>query len=155
MVSRDRKVNNFGSSVFLLIIIRSDLLVEIRWSICMSKSHSSLCVLFSRTGTGLCIKHLLLWSNFNFLHMWITLPNQSCLLLYSCANLLHLLIMWLIVSSLPPHSLHLLFYYDLSNLALIWLVLMALSCALWRFPFLSQVQVFWCEMVFISRLNRP
>ena len=39
------------------------------------------------------------------------------------------LIMWLIVSSLSPHNLHLLFCCVLSILALIWLVLMALSCA--------------------------
>ena len=66
---------------FLLIIIRSGLLSEIRWSVCMSKSHRSLCVLFSRTGDGLCIYHLLVWSNLNFLHIspWITLPTQSCL----------------------------------------------------------------------------
>ena len=79
---------------FLLIIIRSGLLVEIRWSVCMSKSHRSLCVLFSRTGAGLCVYHLFVWSNSNFLHIsqWITLPTQSCLVLYSfCANLLHLI----------------------------------------------------------------
>ena len=60
---------------------------------------------FSRTGAGLCIYHLLAWSNLNFFHIsqWITLPIQSCLVLYSfCANLLHSLIMWLIVSSLSP-----------------------------------------------------
>ncbi len=42
-------------------------------------------------------------------------------------------------------------------------VLMALSCStirknsvsLLRFPFLSQVQVFWYEMLFITRLKRP
>ena len=116
----------------LLIIIRSGLLAEIRWSICMSKSHRNLCVSFSRTGAGLCVCHLLAWSNLNFLHisMWITLPTQSCLALYSlCANLLHSLIMWLMVSSLSPHSLHLLFCCVLSILALIWLVLMALFCA--------------------------
>ena len=86
---------------FLLIIIRSGLLAKIRWSICMSKSHRSLCVSFSRTGAGLCIYHLLAWSNLNFLYIsqWITLPTQLCLALYSfCANLLHLLIMWLMVS---------------------------------------------------------
>ena len=38
---------------FLLIIIRSGLLAEIRWSVCMSKSHWSLCVSFSRTGAGM------------------------------------------------------------------------------------------------------
>ena len=37
------------------IIIRSGLLVEIRWSVCMSKSHRIFCVSFSRTGAELCI----------------------------------------------------------------------------------------------------
>ena len=65
----------------LLIIIRSGLLTEIRWSVCMFKSHRSLCVSFSRTGAGLCIYHLIVWSNLNFLHIsqWITWPTQSCL----------------------------------------------------------------------------
>ena len=92
------------------------------------------------------------------------MPTQSCLDLYSFgANLLHPLIMWLIVSSLSPHSLHLLFCCVLCILALIWLVLMALSCAairrdsisLLRFSLLCQVQAFWCEMLFIRRLKRP
>ena len=39
----------------LLIIMRSGLLVGIRWSVCMLKSHRSLCESFSRTGAGLCI----------------------------------------------------------------------------------------------------
>ena len=117
----------------------------------MSKSRRSLCSLFSRTGAGLYIYHLLVWSNFNFLHIsqWITLPTQSCLYLYSfCSNLLHSLIMWLMVSFLSPQSQHLLFCYVLSILALIWLVLTALLCAairrdsvsLLKFPFLSHVQ---------------
>ena len=42
-------------ALFLLIIIKSDLLAEIRWSECMSKSPRSLCVSFSRTGAGQCI----------------------------------------------------------------------------------------------------
>ena len=148
------------------IIIRSGLLVEIRWSVCMSKSHWSLYVWFSRTAAGLCIYHLFVWSNWNFLHIsqWITLPTQSCLVLYSFyANLLHSLIMWLMVSYLSPQSLHLLFCCVLSILALIWLVLTALFCAavrrdsvsLLQFPFLSHVQVLSCEMLFISRLKRP
>ena len=132
----------------------------------MLKSHRSLCKSFSRTGAGLCIYHLFVWSNWNFLHisLWITLPTKLCLALYSfCANLLHSLIMWLIVSSLSAHGLHLLFCCVLSILALIWFVLMALSCAairrdsvsLLRFPFLRQVKVFWCEKLFIRRLKRP
>ena len=69
VVSRDSKVDNFASSLFfLLIIIRSGLLAEIRGFGCMSKSHRSLCVSFSRTGAELCIYHLLVWSNLNFLH---------------------------------------------------------------------------------------
>ena len=147
-----------------MIIIRSGLLAEIRWSVCTSKSHRSLCVSFSRTGAGLCIYHLLVWSNLNFLHIsqWITLRTQTCLVLYSfCANLLHSL-MWLMVSSLSPHNRHLLFCCVLSILVLIWLVLVGFFSAstrrdsvyLLRFPFLSQVQVFWCELLFISRLKR-
>ena len=67
--------------LFFLIIIRFGHLAEIRWSVCMSKSHRSLCVLFSWTGAGLCIYHLFVWSNWNFLYIsqWITLPTQSCL----------------------------------------------------------------------------
>ena len=100
----------------------------------MLKSHMSLCVSFSRTDVGLCIYHLVVRSNFNFLHnsQWITLPTQSCLVLYPfCANLLRSLITWLIVSSLSPHNLHLLFCFVLCILALICLVLMALFCATW------------------------
>ena len=150
---------------FLLIIIRFGLRAEIRWSVCISKSHRSLCVSFSRTGAGLCIYHLLAWSDLNFLHIsqWITLPTQLCLALYSfCVNLLHSLIMWLMVSSLSPHSLHLLFCCVLSILALIWLVLMTLFCvavrkdsvSLLNFPFLNPFQVLSCEMLFISRWKR-
>ena len=51
---------------FLLIIIKSGLLAGIRWSVCILKSHRSLCESFSRTGAGLCLYHLLTWSNLNF-----------------------------------------------------------------------------------------
>ena len=93
---------------WLLIIIRSGLLAEIRWSVFTSKSHRSLYVLFSRIAAGFCIYHLLVWSNLNFLH--ISLPTQSCQVLYAfCANLQYSLIMWLMVSFLFPHNRHLLF----------------------------------------------
>ena len=69
VVSRDRKVNNWANVLFLLIITRTGLLAEIRGSVCISKSHRSLCVSFSRTGAGLCIYHLLTWSNVNFLNI--------------------------------------------------------------------------------------
>ncbi len=66
------------------MLIFSSLLTEIRWSVCMSKSHRSLCVSFSRTDADLCMYHLLIWSNLNFLHIsqWIALPIQSCLVSY-------------------------------------------------------------------------
>ena len=54
---------------FLLIIIKSGLLAGITLSVCMLKSYRSLCVAFSRTDAGLCIYHLLVWSNLNFLHI--------------------------------------------------------------------------------------
>ena len=70
---------------FFFIIIRSGYLTEIRWSACMSKPLRSLCVSFSWTDSGLCICHLFVWSNFNFLHnsQWIHLPTQSYLVLYT------------------------------------------------------------------------
>ena len=135
-------------------------------SVCISKSQRSLCVSFSRTDSGLCIYHLFVWSNLNFLHnsRWINLPTQLRLVLYFfCANLLHSLTIWVIVSSLLPNDLHLLFYYVLSILALIWLVLMVLiwgairrdSFSLVRFPFLRHVHVFLREMSLVSPLKRP
>ena len=62
------------SFFLLLTIMRSGLLAGIRWSVCMLKSHRSLCESVSRTGAGLCIYHLFVWSNWNFLHIyqWIT-----------------------------------------------------------------------------------
>ena len=89
--------------VIFFLLIKSGSLAEIRGSVCISKSHRSLYASFSKTDSGLCIYHSFVWSNFNFLHnsQWITFPTESCLVLYSfCANLLHSLIMWLVVSSL-------------------------------------------------------
>ena len=109
---------------FLLIIIKSGLLTGIKWSVCMLKSHWSLYVVFSRTGAGLCIYHLLVWSNLSYLHIshWITLLTQSCLALYSlCANLLHSLIIWLMVSLLSLLLLLLLYFCTYFKLPL-WIV---------------------------------
>ena len=164
MVSRDSKVDHFASSLFLLIIVKSSLLARIRWSVGMLKSHRNLWEAFSRTGAGLCIYLLLVEILISYTFPSESSSTQLCLALYSlCANLLHSLIIWLMVSSPSPHSLHLLFCWVLSILALIWLVLRALSCAairgdyvsLLKFPFLSHVQVLCCEILFISRLNSP
>ena len=44
---------------FFFFVVVSGLLTGIRWSVCMSKSHMSLCESFSRTGAGLSTYHLL------------------------------------------------------------------------------------------------
>ena len=66
VISRDRKVFNLVNSLsfsffFILLIYNnkkreftSGLLVEIKWSVSMLKSHRSLCVLFSQTGARFC-----------------------------------------------------------------------------------------------------
>ena len=120
---------------FFLINSRSALLARMKWSVYISKSQRIVCVSFSRMDSGFCRYHLVVWSNFNFLHdsQWIAFPTLSCLVLYSlCACLLHSFIMWLIVSSLSPHILHWRFCYVLSIVALIWLVLRTLFCAVIR-----------------------
>ena len=155
----------FSLFFLLLIITRFGLLVEIRWSICISKSQR-VCVSPSPGQILGCAYYFFAWSNFAFLHnsQWITLPTPSCQVLYSfCDNLLHSLIMWLIVSSLSLHNLYLLFCCVLSILALIWLVFVALFCVdIWkdsvfleRYLFLSHVHVFSCEMSLVCRLKRP
>ena len=151
----------------VLFFCWTGLLAEIRGSVsCPFKSHRSLPVSFSRTDAGLCIYHLFVYLNFNFLHnsKWIPIPTQWCLVLtFFSANLLHLLIMRLMVSFLSPHSLHFLFCSVLFILTSVWLVLMALCCAairrysvsLIKSPFLSHFQIFSCGMLFISRLKGP
>ena len=146
--------------------MRSGLLAGIKWSVCMLKSHRSLCESFSRTGAGLCIYHLLVCSNWNFLHIsqWIPLPTQSCLALYSfCANLLfRLLCDW---SFRLCHRIAYIYCFVASyqfSLGYDWFLWHWSRAAirrdyvsLLRFPFLSQVQVFWCEMLLIRLLKRP
>ena len=82
VISQDSKVYNAANSLFLLIIIRSSRLAEMRWSGCISKSQMSLCVSFSRTDVALRKYHLFVWSNLYYSRnsQWITLPTQSRLL---------------------------------------------------------------------------
>ena len=76
--------NSLFDTSFFLNITRSGRLAEIKWSVCISKSQRTLCVLFSRTDSGLCIYHLFIWPNLNFLHnsQLITLSTLSCLVRY-------------------------------------------------------------------------
>ena len=97
----DSKFYNSGSSVFLCSWLLLGLVIWPRFGdpfVCISKSLRSLCNSFSSSGFGLCIYHL---QN----SQWITLPSQSCQVFYSfCANLLHSLILWLIVSFQSLHK---------------------------------------------------
>ena len=58
---------------------------RLRDLIVSQNSREILCISFSRTNSGLCIYHLFVWSNFNFLHnsLWIIFTTLSCLVLYS------------------------------------------------------------------------
>ena len=61
--------------------------------------------------SGLCIHHLIVWSNLSILHnsQLITFHAQSSIVLYSfCSSLLYLLMMWLTISSVFPHYYYLL-----------------------------------------------
>ena len=119
MVRRDSNVHNPASSLFFVEYHKvwsagRDLVI-----LCISKSQRSLCLSFSRTDSGLCIYHLFVWSNWNFLHIpqWITLVTQSCLVLYSfCANFLYSLIIDRVVSfTIDPTSavlLHLIYSHS-------------------------------------------
>ena len=101
---------------------RKGCLADMSWSVYISKSQRRLCVSFSRTDSGLCIYYLFVWSNFSFLHnsQWITLPTQSCQVLFPfCTSLLHSVIMWLIISSLSPYNQHIRFCCIISILVLI------------------------------------
>ena len=71
VVNQNGKVRYSADSRFLLIIRRSGILPEIRWSVFNSKSQRIVCFSFSRMDSGLCIYHL------------DTLPTHSSLVLYS------------------------------------------------------------------------
>ena len=114
VVSWNGKIHNSVGSLFLLNTTCSGRLVEIEWSVCISKFQRILCVSFST----LCIYHLIVWSNLNFLHnsQLITFPTQSCLVLYSlCVNLLHSLISFRLSHNIIYFS-----YFVASCLFLLW-----------------------------------
>ena len=82
-------------------------------------------------------------------------PVVSSLISF-CANLLHSLIMWSVVSSLSLHNLYLLFCCVLSILDLIWLIVIAMFCdsvSLVRFTFFRHVHVFSCEILLKTSLK--
>ena len=107
---------------FLLTIIRCSRLAEIKWSVYIAISQKNLCTSFPITYFWLFIYHLFVWSNLTFLHnsQLIPLLTQWCIFLYSFGvNMQNSLIMWLIVSFVSLHNLHLIFCLSLSIIALI------------------------------------
>ena len=126
----------------MLINTRSDFFVGVRWSVCISKLPRILFSKWTRTDSGLCRHHLLGRPNFNLLHnsQWITFPIQSYLfMLFFCASLQHSLLIWLTISSMSPHNLHLLFFCVLSTFALL-LSLFLLTSAVPDISTLTQEQ---------------
>ena len=81
---------------------------------------------------------------------WISFPTQTCLVLYYFySSLLHSLIMWLIVSSLLSHNLHLLFcqalifaLLELVFMVLFWVTNKRDSVPFLKFSFFYHLQVF-------------
>ena len=145
MISRDSKLHNFASSLFLLIIIGSGLLAVTKWSVCMSKSRKSLCIL--QTDAGLYVYRWFVWSNLNFLHstLWFTLSIQSCLVLNSFSlNFQHSLNMRLIVLSLSAHNRHLVYLgFFLSSLCHDWFLCCFFMLLLWVLNFSYKVLFSW------------
>ena len=84
-------------------------------------------------------------------------------LLLFCANFHHLPIMWIILSCLSSHNLHLLFRCILSIFALTLLVLMPLFCIvarrnvvfILRFHFLNDFPLFSDEILLVSCFKYP
>ena len=79
---------------------------------------------------------------------WITFLTQWSLVISFCANLLHSLIIWLIISSLLPHLLF----------CCVWSIFVAIrrdSVSLLRLPFLCRVYVFSSEISPVFLLKGP
>ena len=128
MVSRDSKIRNSTSCLFFCWLLLGLVVWPKLGDSFVCQNPWGVCVSFSWTNAWLCIYDLFVWSNFNFLHssQWITLPTQSYLVLYSfCANSLHSFIIWLMVSSLSPHNLQLLF-------CCVYLFILWYDWSLWR-----------------------
>ena len=84
-ISRDSKVHNFLRSLLSLSLLLLLLLLLLLYGLvvwprlsdpfgCQNPIRVFFCVSFSKTDVGLCIHHLLVWANLNFLHnsQWIS-----------------------------------------------------------------------------------
>ena len=115
------KSSRLANIFFLLINDMSGFLAGNNRPVCILSSQEISCILYSRMDFCLRIYHIVVWSNLNILNnsMWDTFRTQSCLVWYSfLSGFQHSFIMWLTVSSLPPHNQHFPFCCVLSILAL-------------------------------------
>ena len=146
MVSQDCQVHNSACSLFLVIITRPGRLAMIRWSFCMSQSQRSFASRFPWQMFG-CAYTICLNGQIS---ISCTITGES-----PCPPsrvLQHLLIFWLIVLSLSPHNLFLLFCCVLSMQTMIWLVLMDMfSAAIGVFCAIIIIIIYSLEF-FISEL---
>ena len=136
MVSRDSKVDNFTNSLFIFCCCWL-LLGLVFWPrlrdpcVCQNLIGVTVCHFLGKVlGCAYTIcSYCQISISCTFSSESPCPPSRVLSYTLSCANLLHSLIMWLIVLFLSPHSLHFLFCWVLSILALIWWVLMVLFCA--------------------------
>ena len=109
VVSRNSKVCYLGGSLFIFFLFCFGHLAKIRWPVCISK----VCVCLSAGRILICANTICSYGQIKILAQFPVdqaPPTQLCQDLDSfCANLLHLLIIWLIVSPLSQHNLHWLF----------------------------------------------
>ena len=144
----------------LLIIIRSGLLAEIRWSVCMSKSQFVCVIFYDRCWVvhipfvGMVkFKYL---AHFPVDHLAHTVVSSLILLLCQFAAFAYYMIDCFIC-----HRIAYICYFVASYLSppwYDWFLCAAIrrdSVSHLKFPFLSHVQVLSCEMLFISRFKTP
>ena len=136
---------------FLFTITRSGCLAEIRWSVCISKSqllvcYSPGCILVFAYDTGSYGQIYIHLHN----SQWITFPTQFSFILL-CANLLHSLMMWLIISSLLPHNQHLLFSCILSVFAMLFFIIISLEFLVFLLRSRNLFNTYiWIQVVMVS-----
>ena len=127
----------------------------------MSKFQRNLYVSCSWTFSWFCIYHLFLWSYLIFFtqQKGIHFPTYQCLVCFFfypfCAKFLHLVIIWLIDSSLSSHNLHLIFCGFLLISAVTYLASFCAaitrdSVSLLRLPFLAMSNLFLLDFCSLS-----
>ena len=139
-----RTVYYSAGSRFLLTTTWSGRLAEVRW-LFVSQNSRELCLILQDRYwfVHIPLSHVVSFFFFCQTPSGSPSPPRHVFSLFYF-KLMHSLIMWLIISFLSPHYLHLHFYCILFIFALTYLVLMALFCATIRkIQFLSEDFLFW------------